>query len=106
MSEEKGLLAAIRDNPEDDDLRRVYADWLEEHGRSDRAEFLRLQVDLAARREGIWEERYCHFRALERREAELFWEHGAAWLSEMPSLEGIEWRFERGLPSWVSFDDF
>jgi uncharacterized protein (TIGR02996 family) len=38
------LLAAIAQR--DDASRQVYADWLEEHGFSDRAEFLRLQSEI------------------------------------------------------------
>ncbi len=35
------LFKAILDNPEDDTLRLVYADWLQEQGQDDRAEFIR-----------------------------------------------------------------
>lgn len=45
--EEDALLAAIRATPEDDVPRVVYADWLDEHGRGDRAAFVRLQIRLA-----------------------------------------------------------
>jgi uncharacterized protein (TIGR02996 family) len=47
MHDEEGLLRAIRDKPDDDGLRLVYADWLEEHGEAERAEFLRVQIGLA-----------------------------------------------------------
>lgn len=40
------LLQAILDNRADDQLRLVYADWLEEHGEEARAEFIRVQVEL------------------------------------------------------------
>lgn len=43
MSEGDKLLQAILDNPEDDALRLVYADWLEERG-DPRGEFIRVQV--------------------------------------------------------------
>ncbi|MBY0231885.1 MAG: TIGR02996 domain-containing protein [Gemmataceae bacterium] len=42
------LLADILADPGDDLPRRVYADWCEDHGDSDRAEFIRLQLALAA----------------------------------------------------------
>jgi uncharacterized protein (TIGR02996 family) len=45
-SEEAALLAAIIANPECDTARLVYADWLQEHGQEDRAEFIRVQVEL------------------------------------------------------------
>jgi uncharacterized protein (TIGR02996 family) len=41
-----GFLAAILADPDDDLPRLVYADWLEEHG-DDRAEFIRVQCELA-----------------------------------------------------------
>ena len=47
MSEEAALLAAIRTHPDEDTPRLVYADWLQEHDRADRAEFLRLQCEVA-----------------------------------------------------------
>ena len=46
MSDQLALLAAIRDNPDDDTPRLIYADWLDEHAISDadraRAEFIRV----------------------------------------------------------------
>jgi uncharacterized protein (TIGR02996 family) len=45
MNEEEGFLKAIRDNPEDEVARSVYADWLEERG-DPRAEYLRLEIQL------------------------------------------------------------
>jgi uncharacterized protein (TIGR02996 family) len=47
MSDADALLAAIRAAPDDDAPRLIYADWLEEHGQPERAEFIRLQVLLA-----------------------------------------------------------
>jgi uncharacterized protein (TIGR02996 family) len=38
------LFEAILDDPDDDGVRLVYADWLEEHGGQARAEFIRLQL--------------------------------------------------------------
>jgi len=45
--EQQALCAAIVANPDDDLPRLVYADWLEENGDPDRAEFIRLQCRLA-----------------------------------------------------------
>ncbi len=44
---EEGLLADIRDHPEDDAPRLIYADWLDEHGEPLRAELIRVQVALS-----------------------------------------------------------
>ena len=46
MSDRDALLAAIRAAPDDDAPRLVYADWLDEHGDPDRAEFIRLQIEI------------------------------------------------------------
>ncbi len=44
---EPGLLAAIAADPGDDLARLVYADWLDEHDQPERAEYLRLHVEIA-----------------------------------------------------------
>ena len=46
MSEEKGFLDILRRQPKDLVSMRVYADWLEDNDVSDRAEFLRLQLEV------------------------------------------------------------
>jgi uncharacterized protein (TIGR02996 family) len=43
-----GFIQAIRETPDDDLPRLVAADWLEEHGESERSEFIRVQCKLAA----------------------------------------------------------
>jgi uncharacterized protein (TIGR02996 family) len=49
MSDDAALLAAICAAPDDDAPRLVYADWLDEHGHPDRAEFIRVQCERARR---------------------------------------------------------
>jgi uncharacterized protein (TIGR02996 family) len=46
------LFQAILDDPDDDDVRLVYADYLEEHGERQRADFIRVQIELALLPEG------------------------------------------------------
>ncbi len=41
------FLRTIIDRPLEDGPRLVYCDWLEEQGDGDRAEFIRVQVELA-----------------------------------------------------------
>src|SRR4051812_20344131 len=60
------LLADILEHHDDDTPRLVYADWLDEHGEADRAEFIRVQCELA--RGGIDQARREH---LEEREQAL-----------------------------------
>jgi uncharacterized protein (TIGR02996 family) len=52
MIGEDELLAAIRAEPQAADRRLVYADWLDQQGRSTWAEFIRLQLALNAARRG------------------------------------------------------
>jgi uncharacterized protein (TIGR02996 family) len=87
---EEAFLAAIRDEPDDDGLRLVYADWLEEHGDAARAELIRVQVEQA--RSGDDSRRYY---ALEARQRVLLNEHERAWAGSPPS--GVIVRFHRGL---------
>ena len=47
MSDGDALLRAILHNPDDDAPRYVYADWLDENGEPERAEFIRVQLQLA-----------------------------------------------------------
>lgn len=47
-SERQAFMEAILRDPEDDTVRLVFADWLEEHGgEPERAEFIRVQINLA-----------------------------------------------------------
>ena len=50
--DEFAFLDAVAANPGDDLPRLVYADWLEEHDRAARAEFIRVQIDVANLRRG------------------------------------------------------
>jgi uncharacterized protein (TIGR02996 family) len=79
------LLAAIRAAPDDDAPRLVYADWLDEHGQPERAEFIRVQCELA-RHEAP---------ALRRQEAELLAAHHDAFAGPL-AAPGLRFRFERG----------
>jgi uncharacterized protein (TIGR02996 family) len=45
VSDEAAFLAAIRAEPDDDTVRLVYADWLDEHGDAARAKFIRVQCE-------------------------------------------------------------
>jgi uncharacterized protein (TIGR02996 family) len=45
-SDSQAILAAILAAPQDDAPRLAYADWLDENGQEDRAEFIRLQIKI------------------------------------------------------------
>ncbi len=93
-----GFLAAIRQDPDNDDLRLVYADWLEDHDDLARAEFIRVQLALA--REGC-EHLHpfgdCPGCTLRRREEELLSSHGTEWLAAV--LPGFGLRLSN---DWMS----
>jgi uncharacterized protein (TIGR02996 family) len=105
MSTETALLSAIRQNPEEDAARLVYADYLDEQGgaaNAARAEFVRLQVRLAGTDEADRER-----DALEDRENELLRKYERTWLGPLsgPLATGLtEWRFERGFVAKIRTD--
>jgi uncharacterized protein (TIGR02996 family) len=98
MSTEAALLRAIRDCPDDDTPRLVYADLVEEDGDAARGEFIRVQVALARTPETDPAR-----NALEDREHELLAENQARWLGVPPDTDGLlYWRFARGFVEEVS----
>jgi uncharacterized protein (TIGR02996 family) len=54
MTFKKAFLADIAAHPDDDVPRLVFADWLDENGDADRAEFIRTQVRLASMQ--LWDD--------------------------------------------------
>jgi uncharacterized protein (TIGR02996 family) len=92
MSDEAALLRAIAESPEDDSLRLVYADWLDDDGQADRAEFVRLQCRLARLSE-VDPQR----PALAAREKDLLAQHLDEWVAPLRKLgTSGEW-FQRGV---------
>jgi uncharacterized protein (TIGR02996 family) len=80
------FLQTIAEEPDEDLHRLVFADWLEEHGQAERAEFIRLQVESAATvgpnylaPSRIWE---------------LLREHQAKWTEGLEHLFGSSWRYD------------
>jgi uncharacterized protein (TIGR02996 family) len=86
MSSRAALFQAICENPFDDGLRLIYADWLEDNGDPDRAEFIRLQVELA----GLPHEsrRAQEIHALQQ---PLLSRHFEEWFGALPRLPGVNW---------------
>jgi uncharacterized protein (TIGR02996 family) len=83
------FLRTIRERPDDDGPRLVYADWLEEHG-DPRGEFIRIQCQLA--KLPPWDPSRS---ALEEREADLLAVHDYDWLGRPPRWM-THWEFRRG----------
>jgi len=88
---EDDWLRQIAADPDDDAIRLIFADWLEEHGDVARAEFIRVQVRLAALPEKAPER-----TALTRRERELWIEHHDTWLAKVPKELRKKLTFWRG----------
>jgi uncharacterized protein (TIGR02996 family) len=87
----RALLQAIADDPESDAPRLVYADWLDDHGDADQAEFIRVQCASAR----LEEEDPDRFPLL-RREHELLRKNRARWTP--PFSRAIDrFDFRRGL---------
>ena len=98
MSDEVALLRAIYANPDDDTPRLVYADWLDEHDQSERAELIRVEIELAKQDDTTDE-----FRTLYNRESELLKDHGGRWTAHLaPFNDGALFiDFARGFPEIV-----
>src|SRR5262249_23643192 len=69
------FLADIVAHPLDDTPRLIYADWLEDNGQGEQADFIRIQCELA--REG---EEHPRWHQLRRRAADRLGAHVQAWL--------------------------
>jgi uncharacterized protein (TIGR02996 family) len=92
MSDEKALLAAIWDQPHEDTPRLVYADWLQENGQPERAEFIRIQCE--KERLDEWEDSERRGQ-LQSKAFALQKKHGMTWKLGLPrSLESAG--FSRG----------
>jgi uncharacterized protein (TIGR02996 family) len=92
-SDERGLLDGIRDDPYDDALRLVYADWLEDNGRADEAELIRVQIELAK------EPRVK--KGLQGRENALVRKLKATWPAGVAGA-GVSYRRGLGFTEWNS----
>src|SRR5262249_54909259 len=101
MSDGQAILRTIVENPADDAPRLVYADWLEEQGRPEPAQFIRLQCALY--RMSLAEQQ-VHFNWSAR--AKALWDrYRSEWLAELPQPPGVDWftEFRRGFPRRVAF---
>jgi uncharacterized protein (TIGR02996 family) len=101
MSDEDALLAAIAAHPEEDTPRLAYADWLDEHGRHARADFIRLQVEVAGV-EKLGRSRQGEYIDLYRRQHEFIEVPRADVLGPLAGLpDDARFEFERGFVSEV-----
>lgn len=101
MSDRDALLHAIAARPEEDTPRLMYADWLEENGEPEPADFVRTQVYLA--QPGLPPaEKY----PLVKKNVFYLTNRVREWKDRMPLLAGITWGdFNRGLIEEIQADD-
>jgi uncharacterized protein (TIGR02996 family) len=93
---EPALLAAIAAAPDDDLPRLVYADWLDENGRPLRAEFIRLQIEIA-RKETLPRAALNVFTHLWKRQQEILDDHRDELLGPLAGEVGPhDFEFRRG----------
>jgi uncharacterized protein (TIGR02996 family) len=83
------FLHAIQEAPDDDGLRLVFADWLDENGHA-RGPFLRAQTERVR-----WVPDLRRRNELHRLERELLAAHSASWMGDLAGF-CRSWRFERG----------
>jgi uncharacterized protein (TIGR02996 family) len=98
MRADEGFLQAIIDDPDDDSVRLIYADWLDDHGDPARAEFIRVQIELSRLPED--DDRRPE---LETREGQLLAEHRDEWIGASPCSHGIR-SFRRGFVDEIVLD--
>ena len=94
MTHEDAFIQAIRETPNDDTPRLIFADWLEEHGQADRAEFIRVQCRIARLMEDEPEQAILSARA-----EELLRGHWDDWVGPLRAIVG-PWRDRYG-ERWV-----
>jgi uncharacterized protein (TIGR02996 family) len=95
---ERAFFDRIRDEPADDAPRLMYADWLDENGQPERAEFVRLQCALARLPED--DPRWPLMRERERALADA---NEDRWIGELRSFV-TACEFRRGVIDRVSVD--
>jgi len=100
MQHHSDLLQAVLDAPDDDTPRLIYADWLEEHNQPERANFIRVQCELA-RTSQYHPDTRARWTELKQIEQSLWDSNKSPWLRELPDISGFWWDtpFERGFVS-------
>jgi uncharacterized protein (TIGR02996 family) len=96
MSLDQAFFDDIYAHPDDDGLRLIYADWLEENGQPERGELIRIQLEL----EELPED-HPRRSDLEGRQQELLKSHGRKWKSHLPNLVRSKADFRRGILSHI-----
>ena len=89
--------------PDDDLPRLVFADWCDENGEPERAEFIRVQIEIARGAKGR------KLAAFQEREVELLDGYRAKWTEDLQAFTDDFFddplRFRRGFVEDISIDD-
>lgn len=101
MPAEEVFLQAIREHPEDNLPRLVFADWLDEQGQSPRAEFVRVQCELS-----ILADTDPRLGALKVHADELEAAHRQGWVGPLHDHPSCSVTFRRGFVDRVNFSDY
>jgi uncharacterized protein (TIGR02996 family) len=96
VDHERAFLEDVIAHAEDDAPRLVFSDWLEDHGDESRAEFIRVQCQLARIPEND-----RNRPVLLRREGELLKQNGRTWAAPLRGMVD-EWAFRRGFIECVA----
>ncbi|HEY7427857.1 MAG TPA: TIGR02996 domain-containing protein [Gemmataceae bacterium] len=98
MTHDEAFIQAIREAPHDDTPRLIYADWLEEHGQADRADFIRIQCQLTRMTDphpGL----FSGFFSLKAREEGLLRRNWNEWVCPLREIVGP--RYQRYGMNWL-----
>jgi uncharacterized protein (TIGR02996 family) len=96
------FLETIRQNPDDDGPRLVYADWLEERG-DPLGEFIRVQCELAR----VERDELHEVQNLQERQEQLLTSHRTEWLASLARFnmdESFKPHFHRGFVERINVD--
>jgi len=103
MSTELALLSAIAAAPDDDLPRLAYADWLDENDRPLRAEFIRLQIEIA-KKETLPRAAVNVFAHLWQRQQEILDHHRDELLGPLAGVvTQYNYEFRRGFLEQMTF---
>jgi uncharacterized protein (TIGR02996 family) len=98
MTHEDAFFQDILEHPDDDTPRLIFADWLDDHGDPDRAEFIRLQCRLARETDPL----LPAVRDMRIRENTLFHQHNRTWAGPVVCSLAQGWGFRRGFVSFIN----
>jgi uncharacterized protein (TIGR02996 family) len=82
------LLAAVCARPHDDAARLAFADWLARNGQPERAELIRVEIDMFKKGESLSDHSSNLFVSLDRGESSA---RASPWKADLPPLKGVTW---------------